>query len=210
MAAVDLDRLFSRLSSIQADQLYCLDGDSALPFPKITGMSVTEVIATIRACISAMPDTKERLECLCEIYACLMVNRSIGPWVLYHVGDPECAAEGVLLGRFFREMDPKTVPADRLSITAERIHACAMVPESDSPSTGHELYCFTFWCSSPCVAVYRPPEGCSDGVRQVLRDILGGDPKDFECGEYFDQDAAYHVAMSLAPPDHSAQDVGER
>ncbi|KAL1417774.1 hypothetical protein MTO96_026547 [Rhipicephalus appendiculatus] len=62
MAAVDLDRLCSRLSSIQADQLYRLDDDSALPIPKIRGMSVADAIATIRASISAIPDMKERIQ----------------------------------------------------------------------------------------------------------------------------------------------------
>ncbi|KAL1467335.1 hypothetical protein MTO96_042264 [Rhipicephalus appendiculatus] len=106
-------------------------------------------------------------------------------------------------------MHLKHVPTDSLALTEERIHACVLVPESDSPSTGHEVYCFTFWTSSPCVAVYRPPEGYSDGVRlrRVLGSTLGGDPKNFERGKYFDQEVAHHEAMTLAPPRDSSQDV---
>ncbi|KAL1417758.1 hypothetical protein MTO96_026531 [Rhipicephalus appendiculatus] len=210
MAAVDLDRLCFRLSSIQADQLYCLDDGSTVLIPKIRGMSVADAIATIRTSISDIPDVNQRLECVCEIYARLMANRAIGPWVLYHVAGARCEAGDALLDRFLQEIDLKNVPAESLAITEERIHACVLVPESDSPSTGHEVYFFTFWTSSPCVAVYRPPEGYSDGVRQILGSILGGDPKNFERGEYFDQDAAYHVAMALAPPRNSSQNGGER
>ncbi|KAL1417776.1 hypothetical protein MTO96_026549 [Rhipicephalus appendiculatus] len=109
-------------------------------------------------------------------------------------------------------MDLKYVPTDSVAITEERIHACVLVPESDSPSTGHEVYCFTFWTSSPCVAVYRPSQGYWDGVRlrQVLSSTLGGDPKNFEHGEYFDQEVAHHVAMTLASPRDSSMHVGER
>ncbi|KAL1417773.1 hypothetical protein MTO96_026546 [Rhipicephalus appendiculatus] len=210
MVAVDLDRLCSRLSSIQADQLYCLDDDSALPIPKIRGMSLADAIATIRTSISEIPDAKKRLKCVCEIYTCLMANRAIGPWVLYHVAGARCEAGESLLDRFLQKMDQKCDPAGSLAVTEKRIHACVLVPESDSPSTGHEVYCFTFWTSSPCVAVYRPPEGYSDGVRQVLSSTLGGDPKNFERGEYFDQEVAHHMAKALAPPRNSSQDVGER
>ncbi|KAL1417775.1 hypothetical protein MTO96_026548 [Rhipicephalus appendiculatus] len=108
-------------------------------------------------------------------------------------------------------MHLKHVPTDSLAITEERIHACVLVPESDSPTTGHEVYCFTFWTSSPCVAVHISPEGYSDGVRlrRVLGSILGGDPKNFQHGKYFDQEGAHHVAMALAPNRDSSQDVGE-
>ncbi|KAL1417757.1 hypothetical protein MTO96_026530 [Rhipicephalus appendiculatus] len=203
MAAVDLDRLCSRLSTMQADQLYCLDGDSSLPIPKIAGMSVPDAIDTIRASISAIPDMNKRLECLCEIYTCLMANRAIGPWVLYHVPDAECAAKDRLLNRFLLEMNPELLRTSKTFITEERTQACYLVAESYSPSTGHEVYCLTFCTSFPCVAVYSPPEGHSDELYQILVNTLGGHPKNFERGVYLDQDAAYHVAMSFAPPSHS-------
>lgn len=195
MAAVDLDRLCSTLSSVQAGKLYCLDGDISLPIPKITGMSVPEAIAAIRSSIALMSDVKERLECICAIYTCLISNRAIGPWILYHAPDVQEA----LLDRFLLTMDAKHVLTDSLAITEERIHACSLVPESESPTTGHDVYCFTFWTSSPCVALYKPREGYSSEVHNVLGNTLGGDPKDFERGEYFDQDVAHNVAMSLAP-----------
>ncbi|KAL3204341.1 hypothetical protein MRX96_053032 [Rhipicephalus microplus] len=47
-------------------------------------MSVPEAIAAIRSTIALMSDVKERLECICAIYTCLMSNRAIGPWILYH------------------------------------------------------------------------------------------------------------------------------
>ncbi|KAL1417762.1 hypothetical protein MTO96_026535 [Rhipicephalus appendiculatus] len=175
-------------------------------------MSLADAIATIRSSISDIPDAKERLKCVCEIYTRLMANRAIGPWVLYHVAGARCEAGESLLDRLLQEMDLKNVPADSMAITEERFHVCVFVPESDSPSTGHEVYCFTFWTSSPCVAVYRPPDGYSDGVRlrRVLSSILGGDAKNYERGEYFDQDAAHQVAMTLAAPRDSSPDVGER
>ncbi|KAL1417756.1 hypothetical protein MTO96_026529 [Rhipicephalus appendiculatus] len=210
MAAVDLDRLCSRLSSIPADQLYCLDGDSSLPIPKIAGMSVPEAIAAIRASIWAIPDMNKRLECLCEIYACLMDNRAIGPWVLYHVPCAERGAKEPLMNRFLWEMNPELIRTSKAFITEERMQACYLAAESVSRSAGHEVYCLTFWTSSPCVAVYRPPEGCSDELHRILVNTLGGDPKNFERGVYLDQDASYQVAMSLAPPSHSLEDVGER
>ncbi|KAL1481826.1 hypothetical protein MTO96_034219 [Rhipicephalus appendiculatus] len=208
MAAVDLDKLCSRLSNMQADQLYCLDGVGFHFIPKITGLSVPDAIATIRASLSAIPDTNERLDCICDIYTGLMANNAVGPCVLYHVGDAQCAGEDSLLRRFFRQIDSSRDLPESLLGSVERVLGCELVPETDSPSTGHDVYCFTFWKSSPCVALYRPPEGYSDGVRQVLGIILGGDPTEFERGEYLDLDAADQVALSLAPP--SLEDVGER
>ncbi|KAL3238005.1 hypothetical protein MRX96_048118 [Rhipicephalus microplus] len=162
MATIDLDRLCSTLSSVQAGKLYCLDGDISLPIPKITGMSVPEAIAAIRSSIALMSDE-------------------------------------ALFDRFLLTMDAKHVLTDSLAITEERIHACSLVPESESPTTGHDAYCFTFWTSSPCVALYKPREGYSSEVHNVLGNTLGGDPTDFERGEYLDQDVAHNVAMSLAP-----------
>ncbi|KAL3254463.1 hypothetical protein MRX96_054213 [Rhipicephalus microplus] len=166
MAAVDLDRLDARLSRLQADQLYCLDGDSSLGIPKITGRSVPGAIADIRACISAMEDTNERLQRLCGIYTCLMLKKAIGPWVLYRVENAEELTQG-----------------------------CALVPQSGG--TGHDVYCFAFFTSSPWVAIYIPPEGNSDGVRQVLGRTFGVDPEELERGEYFNQDMAYEAAMLM-------------
>ncbi|KAL1417777.1 hypothetical protein MTO96_026550 [Rhipicephalus appendiculatus] len=119
MAAVDLDRLCSRirLCRIQADQLYCLDDDSTVPIPKIKGMSVADAIATIRTSISEIPDVKERIKCVCAIYTRLMANRAFGPWVLYHVAAAECKARGALLDRFLQDMHLKHVPTDSLAIT---------------------------------------------------------------------------------------------
>ncbi|KAL1417759.1 hypothetical protein MTO96_026532 [Rhipicephalus appendiculatus] len=173
-------------------------------------MPVADAIATIRSSIFDIPDVTERVKCVCAIYTRLMANKAICPWVLYHVADAECEMQGALFERFFQDMDQKCDPAGSLAVTEKRIHVCVLAPESDSPSTGHEVYCFTFWTSSPCVAVYRPPEGYSDGVRQVLSSTLGGDPKNFERGEYFDQEVAHHVAVTLAPNRDSSQDVGER
>ncbi|KAL1481823.1 hypothetical protein MTO96_034216 [Rhipicephalus appendiculatus] len=153
---------------------------------------------------------KKRLQCICGIYTCFVANRLFGPWVLYHVSDAQLAGDDSLANRFFRKMNSKRVLAESLSVSSVLVHTCAMVPESDSPTTGHDVYCFTFWKSSPCVAVYRPPDGHPDGVRQVLGYILRGDPTAFEHGEYFFQDAVDEAAMSLAPPSHSSQGAGQR
>lgn len=195
MAAVDLDRLDARLSRLQADQLYCLDGDSSLGIPKITGRSVPGAIADIRACISAMEDTNERLQRLCGIYTYLMLKKAIGPWVLYRVENAEGDHQDSLFHRFSWEVHSKPVPAESLSISKELTQGCALVPQSGG--TGHDVYCFAFFTSSPWVAVYRPPEGNSDGVRQVLGRTFGVDPEELERGEYFNQDMAYEAAMLM-------------
>ncbi|KAL1481824.1 hypothetical protein MTO96_034217 [Rhipicephalus appendiculatus] len=210
MSAVDLDRLFNLFYTMEADQLYCLDRVDFPGIPKITGFSVPAVIANIRLSISAIPDVKKRLQCIRGIYACFVANRVMGPWVLYHVPDAQYAGEDSLVNRFVRQMNSKRVLAESMSVSAELVHTCALVAETNRPTTGHDVYCLTFYTSSPCVAVYRPPEGHSDGVRQVLGSIFGGDPTEFEEDEYFYQDAVDRTAMSLAPPTHSSQGVGER
>ncbi|XP_075726649.1 uncharacterized protein LOC142768534 [Rhipicephalus microplus] len=195
MAAVDLDRLDSRLSRLQADQLYCLDGDSSLGIPKITGRSVPGAIADFRACISAMEDANERLKRLCSIYTCLMLKKAIGPLVLYRVENAEGDQQDSLFHRFSWEVHSKPVPAESQSISKQLTQRCALVPQSGG--TGHDVYCFAFFTSSPWVAVSRPPEGNSDGVYQVLGRTFGVDPKELERGGYFNQDMAYEAALLM-------------
>ncbi|KAL1446850.1 hypothetical protein MTO96_028711 [Rhipicephalus appendiculatus] len=175
MASVDLDRLCSRLSRMQADQLYSLEGETSLTIPQIWGMTIPMAVANIRTHIAAIPDYEDRLHCVCEFYLCLMKNGVIGPWVLYHLGDTQGAAEPNHVIRFLERADVNHGFVYSKNATAERTHMCALVLESDAPGAGCELYCFCFWPSLACVAVYRPREGYTLGQIRVIGHMLGDD-----------------------------------
>ncbi|KAL1446853.1 hypothetical protein MTO96_028714 [Rhipicephalus appendiculatus] len=194
---------------MQADQLYSLEDENSLDLPQIRGMPVPRAIASIRGHIDAIPDVKERLCCVCQVYACLMDKDVIGPWVLYRVGDTQGAADDALVIRYLKEMESKSGFAHSMSVTKERTHMCSLVPEGNTSSAGHALYCLCFWPSLACVAVFRPPEGYSAGQNEVLVKMLGDDLNAFECGSYDDLGSAYQAATRLGPAGPSAQEVEE-
>lgn len=203
MTSVDLDRLCRHLSSIAVDELYSLGDEDSLCVPQIRGHPVTTALAVIRVHITGIQNAKNRLSSICAIYSCLMAKKLIRPWVLYHVPRTKGATEVTLVMRYMMQMDTNRGFAHSMNIKGGTTDLCALVPESDAPSAGHELYCFYFWESLACVAVYRPPEGYSDAEDRVLRKMFGGDPKDFEHGTYDDLDLAHQAATRLAKPPSS-------
>ncbi|KAL1446851.1 hypothetical protein MTO96_028712 [Rhipicephalus appendiculatus] len=182
---------------MQADQLYSLEDENSLVIPQIRGLPVPMAVSSIRGHIAAIPDTEDRLRCLCGFYACLMKKGMISPWVLYHLGVTEGAAEADRVISYLEMADFNRGFVHSTNVTAERTHMCALVLESDTPSAGHEIYCFCFWPSLACVAVYRPPEGYSVGQVYVVGKMFGDDPFAFECGLYDELDLAHQDAMLL-------------
>ncbi|KAL1475745.1 hypothetical protein MTO96_037060 [Rhipicephalus appendiculatus] len=206
MASVDLDRLCSRLSSMQVDQLYSLVDEKSLTIPQIRRMTVPVAVACIRKHIADIPDTQKRLVCVSGIYAWLMEKGVIGPWVLYRAGDAGGAAESTLWSRYFEVVKFTKGFAHSLRTTEERTHVCSLVPESQSPTAGHDLYSFCFWPAVACVAAFRPPEGYSHRQKAVLGRMLGDNPDAFQCGNYSDLDSAHQAAARFEPAGPSAQE----
>ncbi|KAL1446852.1 hypothetical protein MTO96_028713 [Rhipicephalus appendiculatus] len=183
---------------MQADQLYSLEDENSLVIPQIRGLSVPMAVSSIRRHIAAIPDLEDRLRCVCEFYVCLMNKGLIAPWVLYHLGDNQGAAEATHVINYLEKAHFNRGFAHSTCATRERTHMCALVLESDTPSASYEIYCFCFWPSLASVAVYRPPEGYSVGQIYVIGTILGDDPSAFECGLYEELDLAHQDATFLA------------
>lgn len=198
MASVDVDKLCTRLSSMRAGELYCLDNDKFILIPKIRRLPLQSAVDTIRRYLDAIPDVTSRLRCVCRIYKCLMAKGLCEPWVLYRLGDTEGATKDTFVIRYFRAIKMKHCDAKWVHLTEESVEICALVPQSNTPSDGHAVCCYFFWKPLACVAVYRPAEGYSDAQHKVLSYVLGCDPERFEHGVYNDLDSAHMVATRLA------------
>lgn len=195
---------------MQADQLYSLEDEDFLEIPQIRGMPVPMAVESIRGHIAAMPSVRDSLCCVCDIYACLIKKGVIGPWVLYNVPYTQCELEDILVIRYMEEMQSRSGFAHSMNVRTDRVRTCALVPQSITPSVGHDIYGFCFWTSSASVAVFRPPEGYSHGQHQVLVKMFGANPAAFECGVYDDLDSADDAATSFAPGGPSTQDFVDR
>lgn len=207
MASKDLDRLCSYLASMQADQLYFLEDETSFVVLQIRGMPVHMAVASIRDHIAAIPGLENRLRCICRIYVCLMKNSVIGSWVLYHVSATQAADQANFMISCLEKADFNRGFIHWTSATTECTLMCALVQESDTPNSGFEVYCFCFWPSRPCLAVYRPPEGYSVGQRQVMSQILKDDSLAFKCGVYDELYKAHLDVTSLGEDQDVEDDV---
>lgn len=198
MTSVDLDRVCSRLSSLQADQLYCQDDEILLATPKVRGMPVPEAVSTLRAHMEAIPDFNERVNCVSSLYTCLMEKRLMGPWVLYSIDHTQGVNRNDFITRFKEAIECKQETAYSCSIRLGRTYACVLVPESESSGRNHEVCSLCLWSFLACVAVYKPPEGHSERQSRALREVLGDDPDIFMWGEFNDLDAAQRTALKCA------------
>ncbi|KAL1442233.1 hypothetical protein MTO96_007855 [Rhipicephalus appendiculatus] len=195
MTSVDLDRLCSRLSSLNADQLYCQDDEILLSTPKVRGMALPVAVSTLRAHMEAIPNFNECVNCVASVYTCLMAKQLIGPWVLYRIDHAQGVNRNDFVTRFKEAMQCKGETAYSCKIRLGRTYACVLVPESENSGASHEVCCLCLWSFLACVAVYKPPEGHSERQRQALREVLRDDPDIFMWGEFSDLDAAQRAAL---------------
>lgn len=209
MTPADLDRLCSRLYRMEAGELYSLEDDDSVAIPQIRGMPVQGAVVIIRRHIAAIPGVINRMRCVCNIYAFLMKKGFIGPWVAYRVAATQGAGEVHPLTRFLMEVYLRGGAFKSMLVSRNHTHMFALVPQSNAPSGGLDVYGFCSWTSFACVAVFRPPEGYSHTQNEVLFKMFGDNPEAFECGTYDDLDSAHEAFTRLAPDGPSAEDVEE-
>ncbi|KAL1470073.1 hypothetical protein MTO96_040687 [Rhipicephalus appendiculatus] len=89
----------------------------------------------------------------------------------------------------------------------EHTQICALARESSTPYASHDIYCFCYWPQLPGLAVFRPPDGFSDGQDDVLRKMLGDNPFHFGFGLHQDLRSAHRAAVFLASCLPFVQDV---
>ncbi|KAL3248855.1 hypothetical protein MRX96_056319 [Rhipicephalus microplus] len=111
MAAVDLDRLDARLSRLQADQLHCLDGDSSLGIPKITGKVRSRRHRRYPCVHLCYGKTRMSGSSVCAASTrASWLKKAIGPWVLYRVENAEGDQQDSLFHRFSWEVHCEARP----------------------------------------------------------------------------------------------------
>lgn len=195
MTSVDLDRLCCRLSSLQADELYCLDDEILLSTPKVRGMPVPVAVNTLRTHAEAISNFNERLNHVSSMYTCLMERGLIGPWVLYRVEHTMSVNHNDFVTRFKEAIECEHETAFSCNVRLGRTYACVLIPENDSFGANHEVCCLCLWTFLACVVVYKPSEGHSERIRQALREALQDDPDIFLWGEFNDLGAAQQAAL---------------